>query len=76
MTLYAIQDILIGFNIPMTAANDEAMIRDYKIWAAKNDAGEDKRLFKVGEFDEKTGEIKPLTPIECICGGITKNGEN
>lgn len=69
-TLYAIQDVLVGFNAPIIAANDEAMSRDYKIWAGKAPNGSDMRLFKVGEYDTETGEITPIVP-QCMIGGIT-----
>lgn len=67
--LYAVQDVLVGFNPPMVAANDEAMARDYKLWAAKAPNGADMRLFKIGTFDTETGEIIPQVP-DCMMGGV------
>lgn len=71
--IYAIQDVLIGFHAPMIAANDEAMVRDYKNWASKQMNAPDMRLFKLGTFDDQTGEITAKYP-EIMIGGIT-NGD-
>lgn len=68
--LYVIQDVLIGFHAPMIGANDEAMVRDYKNWCSKQPNSEDMRLYKIGEFDDQTGEITSHLP-EIMIGGIT-----
>lgn len=70
--LYSIQDVLIGFNAPMIGANDEAMARDYKAFLRKKDTNEQKadmRLFKIGVFDDITGQIEAIQP-ELMIGGI------
>ena len=75
MPIFAVQDVLTGFKPPMIAANEEAMIRDYKLWAEKEAASLDMRLFKIGEFNTETGEIIPHTP-DCIVGGIENGIQN
>lgn len=73
--VYAIQDILVGFHAPIISVNDEAMKRDYKGWAKTQKNSEDLRLFKIGEFNDATGKIGEINPIECLEGGII-NGED
>lgn len=74
-TLYAIQDILVGFHAPMTNANDEAMIRDFQVWQNQKDEiqARDLRLWKIGTYDDQTGLITPMTQPELLRGGL-ENG--
>ena len=68
--VYAIQDVLVGFHAPMVGVNDAQMKRDYKGYATTQKNSEDLRLFKIGEFNDATGKIEGLNPIECIEGGV------
>lgn len=67
--VYAVQDVLIGFIAPFTIQNDNIAIREYTNSEKNDPNSKDKRLFKIGEFDDETGELTPCTP-NCICGGI------
>lgn len=71
LTLYSIQDTMVGFNAPFHMVNDEVAIREYKHFLAQNINAPDMRLFKLGTMNEETGELTPIVP-ECIAGG----GEN
>lgn len=68
-TVYSIQDVLVGFGQPILSTSEEAMKRDYVNWAKTKPEAEDKRLFKIGTFDDETGTLIPIIP-ECIMGGI------
>lgn len=67
-TLYAIQDVLVGYQFPFTGANEEAVLRDYKNWLKEQPHAKDLRLYKIGTFDDETGTIIGIIP-ECIQGG-------
>lgn len=73
LTLYCIQDTMIGFNAPFHMVNDEVAKREYKHFLATSKNAPDMRLFKVGSINEETGELTPIIP-ECIAGG-GENGE-
>lgn len=60
--IYAIQDVLIGFNSPIIFKNEEIAKREYNNFLETNPNRNDMRLFKIGEFDDETGEIKSDTP--------------
>lgn len=68
-TVYSIQDVLVGFGQPILSTSEEAMKRDYVNWAKSKPEAEDKRLFKIGTFDDETGTLIPIIP-ECIMGGV------
>ena len=69
--VYSIRDMLVEFHAPIVGVNNEQMIRDFKIFCEKKAELEraDLQLFKIGEFDTKTGIIVPCEP-EYIMGGI------
>lgn len=64
MKIYAIKDVKIGFYNPFYLQNDAVAIREFT--NGRNDSQknaintnpEDKELWSLGEFDERTGEIK------------------
>ncbi len=77
--LYTIRDVLIGFGLAQPAIidlpNDEVARRVVKGSVAKGAAPnylnanpEDKELWCIGEFDERTGQIKAIKPrLVCKC---------
>lgn len=67
--LYAVQDTLIGFGIPFIKANDAHAKRDYKEDLKTNPHAVDMRLYKIGYFDDETGELTPMIP-EILEGGV------
>ena len=74
--LYAIQDVMVGFNAPFIMVNENVAKREYanflKSPSCKNPT--DMRLFKIGTYDDATGTVLPLTP-EQIVGGGNEDGE-
>lgn len=68
--VYAIRDMLVEFHAPMVGVNDEQMIRDFKVFCSKKAELEknDLQLYKIGDYDTKTGMMIPISP-EYICGG-------
>ena len=69
--VYSIRDMLIEFHAPIVGVNDEQMIRDFLVYCSKKAELEKKdlQLYKIGEFDTKTGHIQPCEP-EYIKGGF------
>lgn len=69
--IYAIRDMLVEFHAPIVGVNDEQMIRDFLVYCkTKTDIEKkDLQLYKIGEYDTTTGEIKPFEP-EYIKGGF------
>ena len=62
--IYSIKDTKIGFMNPFYSHNDGTALRDFTNGAndaqknAINTNPEDKELWRLGEFDDQTGEIK------------------
>ena len=67
--MFSIQDTMIGFNAPFVMVNEEAAKRAYVNAEKKDPDSKDKRLFVIGNFDDETGTIEPVTPYQ-IMGGI------
>lgn len=69
--VYAIRDMLVEFHAPIVGVNDEQMIRDFLVFCNTKTEIEKKdlQLYKIGEFDTKTGIIVPCEP-EYIKGGF------
>lgn len=59
---------MIGFNAPFIMKNDEIAKREYKNFLEGNKNSEDMRLYKLGTFDDESGEIIAQVP-EQIEGG-------
>lgn len=66
--MYSIQDVMIGFNSPFIMKNDEIATREYNNFLENNPNAKDMRLFRIGEFNEETGEIKTIIP-QIVQGG-------
>lgn len=63
--------MLVEFHAPMVGVNDEQMIRDFQVFCNTKSEIEKKdlQLYRIGEFDTKTGMIIPCEP-EYIKGGF------
>lgn len=78
LNIYCIKDTKAGYMSPFYLQNDEIAIRSFKKAAndvqpnAVNDFPEDKELWFLGTFDERTGKIEGCEPsfliraIDCI----------
>lgn len=65
--IYAIKDCLIGFWSPYVLDNDSVAIRDFAAMVNSEDprirsCRNDLELYRLGEFNEKTGVITPIAP--------------
>ncbi len=78
LNIYCIKDAKAGFMTPFYLQNDDIAIRSFKKAAndvqsnAVNDFPEDKELWFLGTFDERTGNINGTEPeflvraVDCI----------
>lgn len=72
MEMYAFKDVLIGFMEPFLQQNRAVAIRSFRQTMLREDAGiaryqKDIELWKLGTFNEETGEITPS--LEYIMAG-------
>lgn len=58
--IVTMKDAKIGFGAPMTKYNIDVALRDFRATVKASPFGEDLSLYKIGEFDEKTGLITPV----------------
>lgn len=69
MKIYSIKDTKAGYMNPIYMQNDEIAVRTFKKYAndaqpnVVNEFIEDKELWYLGEFDERTGIIKAVEPM-------------
>ena len=71
--VYSMRDSVSGlYNNPTFEQADEIAVRSFRFAVNKNDFltfnAHDVDLFKVGEFDNKTGEFVPIVPIKLADG--------
>lgn len=66
--LYAVQDTLVGFGKPFISVNEEVVKRDYLEANANNPHKSDMRLFEIGTFDDSTGTVTGIIPIQILGG--------
>lgn len=78
--IYAYRDQKVGFMVPpIVEQSDQAAVRNFS-YAINGNEGlmnyspADFDLFKIGEFNTETGELKAIMP-ENICSGISVYGE-
>ena len=67
--VYSIQDVLVGFAPIWVKVNDEVAKREYVNFLKEAKNASDFRLFRVGEFDDTTGELTHEIPRMLIGGG-------
>lgn len=77
--LYSYRDVKVGFMPPQADQSDQSAIRGFSYAINGNNgmmnfAPKDFDLYKVGEFDTETGEVKPCVP-ELIVSGVNVFGE-
>lgn len=71
--VYSMRDAVSGlYNNPTFEQDDQIAIRSFRFAVNKNDFlsfnAHDVDLFKVGEFENTTGEFTPLTPTKLADG--------
>lgn len=73
-SVYAIRDKYTNFMSPAIDMNDDSAKRNFA-FAINNNPGvmnfapADYDFYRIGVFDSKTGDIRPVQPIEFICNG-------
>lgn len=80
--IYAVRDIHVGFNAPMTDINDQVAIRNFTYAinnpnnSVMNFVPKDYDLYKIGEFDSDTGLIaSESVPILIVTGSSVFGSE-
>ena len=78
LNIYCVRDVKAGYMSPIYKQNDELAIRDFKFLANDDSSNivnqfiEDKELWFLGTFDERTGKIEGCEPqflikaVDCI----------
>lgn len=74
--MYAIQDVKTGFMAPICDMTDMSAARNFEstLIQAKGTYGthaQDFRLYRVGDFDVDSGELKPVVPIQLVYDGAS-----
>lgn len=73
--LYSICDKYTDYVYPFPAYSDPAAVRNFGVEINTNPVAKehpaDFDLFKVGEFDTKTGLIKAYVPNEIVASGVS-----
>lgn len=76
--IYAVRDVKVGFNQPMTDLNDNVAKRNFAYAINNNDmmqfSPKDYDLFKIGDFDTELGTIEALGVPVLICDGFSVYG--
>ena len=77
MILYAIKDVKAGYQSPQEFVNDEVAIRAFKMATSDprtmlGQVPADFELWKIGEFDLQTGELK--SDLQFLCNVGVSNG--
>lgn len=73
-SIYSFRDKYTQFAHPAIDENDMAAKRNFA-YMVNNNPGvmnfepSDFDFYRIGTFDSKTGEIRPVSPIEFICNG-------
>lgn len=60
--LVAVEDRMTEFMQPRAVQSIEAAERDFKVLCEDSPIAKDMILWKIGEFNTETGEIKPCKP--------------
>lgn len=74
MNVYCMQDSKVGFMQPTVDVNDQSAARNFSSAILQSQGvlfthAEDFRLYRIGEFDQETGAIAPISPIVLIADG-------
>lgn len=73
-SVYAIRDKYTGFMMPTVDMNDDSGKRNFGYGINNNPSlnysPADFDFYRIGTYDSKTGEIRPVQPIEFICNGL------
>lgn len=77
--IYCMKDELRGFMSPFVDVNDEVAARNFTYAMTTNDImafrPQDFSLYRIGEMDEESGILKPLSSPKFIMNNIPKGEE-
>lgn len=72
--VYAMRDRLNGFLAPMLDVDDNNAMRNFDVGCRNNGViwfnSQDFSLYKIGEFDDESGELKPIIPPVFLMNAI------
>lgn len=76
--IYVIRDIKTSFLTPTIDYNDAAALRNFRMAFSNENSiigfqPSDFELYKIGTFDNETGNIVSFPKKELICDGVDKN---
>lgn len=69
--IYAIKDVKVGFQPPMTMTSDQVAMRAFNGGLKNKEQWpytEDYELWKLGEYNDETGELFPQIPAYMMGG--------
>ncbi len=74
LNVYCMQDSKVGFMQPTVDVNDQSAARSFSSAILQSQDvlftyAEDFRLYRIGEFDQETGVIAPISPIVLVADG-------
>lgn len=78
--MYAVRDVHVGFNAPLTDINDNTAKRSFAYSvnngsdSLMNFAPKDYDLYKIAEFDTESGHIESLEVPVLVCSGMSVYG--
>ena len=72
--VYAVKDILIGFNAPFIMGNDEVAKRTFKQTVGNKPERNDLQLWKLGNWNDETGTFTNNSPLMLAFGKEDNNG--
>lgn len=78
--IYAVRDVQVGFNSPMTDISDNVAKRNFAYAINNPNNGvmnfepKDYDLYRIGEFDTDKGTISAYGVPELVCTGISVYG--
>lgn len=79
--VYAYRDIKVGFGAPQLQLNEAVAKRRFAQDVAQEGSPlkfmpGDYELYRIGEYNTDSGELKPIYPSVFICSGISVSGGN
>lgn len=77
--LFSVRDTLVGFGSPFVDANEDTARRGFSMQmnnpqSMNNFSPKDFDLYKIGEFDPKSGKVTSIVP-ELVCSGVSVLGD-
>lgn len=76
--MYCIRDVLTGFMTPVLEQNAACAMRNFRMACSRPDSlmnhkASDFSIYHIADFDSDTGILYPISPIELVCNGGSKD---